>query len=190
MKAIRKIIARVSALLLRRPRLPMHLTVAESAFVSPYAYLDWNHGAQITIDEGAVVTARAAVLAHDSAGAALTGLTRVAPVHLKRECYIGYGAIVLPGVTVGEHAIVGAGAVVTADVPDGAIVAGVPARVIGTAEELVAGRRAEAEQLGVFPLRYARPPLAAGELAEIRAAGRRGGYFIGSERAPGKADKG
>jgi acetyltransferase-like isoleucine patch superfamily enzyme len=49
---------------------------------------------------------------------------------LRRKAYIGAGAILLPGVEVGEQAIVGAGAVVAADVPPGAIVAGVPARIL------------------------------------------------------------
>lgn len=44
---------------------------------------------------------------------------------------IGGGATILPGITIGEHALVGAGAVVTQSVPDGAIVVGNPARVIG-----------------------------------------------------------
>lgn len=52
------------------------------------------------------------------------------PITIKRGVWIGAGAIVLPGVTVGEHSIVGAGAVVTKDVPDGVIVAGNPACVI------------------------------------------------------------
>ena len=51
-------------------------------------------------------------------------------VHIKRNVWIGAGAIILPGVTVGENAMVAAGAVVTTDVPDNAVVGGVPARVI------------------------------------------------------------
>jgi len=53
-----------------------------------------------------------------------------APVIIKRGAWIAVGAIVLPGVTIGENAIVAAGAVVTKDVPDHAIVGGVPAKVI------------------------------------------------------------
>ena len=50
---------------------------------------------------------------------------------VKRAASIGTGAVIISGVTIGEAALIGAGAVVTKDVPDHAIVAGVPARVIG-----------------------------------------------------------
>lgn len=50
--------------------------------------------------------------------------------HIKRGAKIGANATLLPGVVIGENALVGAGAVVTRDVPDGAVVAGNPARVI------------------------------------------------------------
>jgi UDP-2-acetamido-3-amino-2,3-dideoxy-glucuronate N-acetyltransferase len=53
---------------------------------------------------------------------------------VRRQASIGSGAVVLCGLTIGEDAIVGAGAVVTHDVPDGAIVAGIPARVMRTRE--------------------------------------------------------
>jgi acetyltransferase-like isoleucine patch superfamily enzyme len=50
---------------------------------------------------------------------------------IKRRASIGSNATILAGVTVGENAMIGAGSVVTKDVPDYAIVAGVPARIIG-----------------------------------------------------------
>lgn len=55
----------------------------------------------------------------------------VIPTLVKRGASIGSGAVILCGVTIGERAMVGAGAVVTQDVPDFAIVVGVPARVVG-----------------------------------------------------------
>lgn len=55
----------------------------------------------------------------------------VIPTTVKRRASIGSNATIIAGVTIGENALVGAGAVVTRDVPDYAIVAGVPARVVG-----------------------------------------------------------
>ena len=55
----------------------------------------------------------------------------VVPTRVKSQASIGSNATVLCGLTIGKGALVGAGAVVTKDVPDYAIVAGVPARVIG-----------------------------------------------------------
>lgn len=55
---------------------------------------------------------------------------KFAPVELKDGCDIGFGAIILPGVTVGQGAIVGAGSVVTKDIPDFEVWAGVPAKFL------------------------------------------------------------
>jgi acetyltransferase-like isoleucine patch superfamily enzyme len=52
------------------------------------------------------------------------------PIVLRQGAWIGANVTVMPGVTIGENAIVGAGAVVTKDVPANTIVAGVPARIV------------------------------------------------------------
>ncbi|MFZ2321914.1 MAG: acyltransferase, partial [Pseudomonas sp.] len=57
----------------------------------------------------------------------------------------GYGAIVMPRVTIGPDSIVSAGAVVSKDVPPGMVVGGNPAKVICTTEELVVRMEARAE---------------------------------------------
>lgn len=54
----------------------------------------------------------------------------IAPVILKKRCWIGFNASILKGVTIGEGAIVGAGTVVTKDVEPYTVVAGNPARVV------------------------------------------------------------
>lgn len=58
------------------------------------------------------------------------GYTEIRPVVIQDDVWIGARAIILPGVTVGRGAVVGAGSVVSKDVPDWAIVVGNPARVV------------------------------------------------------------
>lgn len=83
----------------------------------------------ITIDDNVLVAANAQLISnnHDLHN---HQILICKPVHLKRNCWVGAGATILPGVTVGENAVVGAAAVVTHDVPDNAVVVGNPARVI------------------------------------------------------------
>ena len=64
----------------------------------------------------------------------------VVPTLIQRGASIGSNATILCGVTVGERAIVGAGSVVTKDVPPGAVVAGVPARLLRPAPDLEPAR--------------------------------------------------
>lgn len=59
----------------------------------------------------------------------------VLPTRVKRRASIGSNATILPGITIGEGAQIGAGAVVTRNVPDFAIVAGVPARIVGRVKD-------------------------------------------------------
>ena len=57
------------------------------------------------------------------------------PIHIKKGAWIGAGASVLPGVTIGKYAIVGAGAIVTRDVGDYEVAVGVPAKVVKTLDK-------------------------------------------------------
>lgn len=61
-------------------------------------------------------------------------ITYPQPIHLKKNVWIGANVTLLPGVTVGENAIIAAGAVVTKDVPANTLVAGVPAKIIKNIE--------------------------------------------------------
>lgn len=58
------------------------------------------------------------------------GATEIQPVTIGDDVWLGQRAIIKPGVTVGNHAIIGAGSIVTKDIPEWAIVAGNPARII------------------------------------------------------------
>ena len=78
-----------------------------------------------------------AVLTHDASAKVFTGKVKIAPVKIGKNCFIGYGSIILPGVTIGDNCIIGAGSVVTKDIPPGTVAGGVPAKKICTLEELV-----------------------------------------------------
>ena len=64
-------------------------------------------------------------------------LDSVGAIDIRDNCFIGYGSIVMPRVTIGPGSIVAAGAVVTKDVPPSVVVGGNPARVLCTTEELL-----------------------------------------------------
>jgi acetyltransferase-like isoleucine patch superfamily enzyme len=66
---------------------------------------------------------------------------QVSATLIKRRASIGNNATIMGGLTVGENSLVGAGAVVTRDVPDHAIVTGVPARIVGDVREPHTGAR-------------------------------------------------
>ena len=83
----------------------------------------------ITIEDGTLVAANVQLISNNHDLYDRQVLT-CKPVHLKKNCWIGAGSTILPGVTVGENAVVGAASVVTKDVPDNTIVAGNPAKVI------------------------------------------------------------
>ncbi len=53
-----------------------------------------------------------------------------APVHIGKNCWIGAGAIILPGVTIGDNVVIGAGSVVTKDIPSNVVAVGNPCRIM------------------------------------------------------------
>jgi acetyltransferase-like isoleucine patch superfamily enzyme len=59
----------------------------------------------------------------------------VAPIKVGNNVFLGFGAIILPGVTIGDNVVVGAGSIVTKDVPSNSVVAGVPARYIKSIDD-------------------------------------------------------
>ena len=106
-----------------------NITVGKRVFINMGCKFQDQGG--ITIDDGALIGHNVvlATLNHDPNPAARRDM-HPRPIHIGKNVWIGAGAVILPGVTVGDNAIVAAGAVVSRDVEPGPVVAGVPARKI------------------------------------------------------------
>ncbi|WP_312938499.1 2,3,4,5-tetrahydropyridine-2,6-dicarboxylate N-acetyltransferase [Oscillibacter sp.] len=109
-------------------------------------------GPNTMIDMGAVLGGRATVGAHChiGAGAVLAGVVEPAsatPVIVEDNVLVGANAVVIEGVHVGKNAVVAAGAVVVEDVPENAVVAGCPARIVKMKDEKTEGKTALVDAL-------------------------------------------
>ena len=87
--------------------------------------------APVIIEDNVTIAGSAMISSHDGSFMNVLGKEMIAKqITLKKQCFIGNNAVILPGITINEKAIVGAGAVVTKDVEKRTIVVGVPAKVI------------------------------------------------------------
>lgn len=105
-------------------------------------YFDAGNAQRIHIEEGVWVAAQCLLFCHkrDLSNYHVGDDYNVTPykkkdIYLKKGCCVGMRSIVMPGVTIGEGAIIGAGSVVTKDIPAWTIAAGFPAKVIKTIDQ-------------------------------------------------------
>ena len=100
------------------------MNIGHEVRISMGARLDKTNPKGIHIGDFTAITSGAAILTHDFDNRLHTD------VYIGRNCFIGYGAIVLPGVRIGDSVIVTGNSVVGRDVPSNSIVMGNPARVV------------------------------------------------------------
>lgn len=106
-----------------------HTKIGKNVFINfDCVFLDLGG---ITIEDNVLIAPKVSLL---SEGHPITPGTKATlttgHIHIKSNAWIGAGAIIMQGVTIGENAIVAAGAVVSKDVPDNVIVGGIPAKIM------------------------------------------------------------
>lgn len=122
-----------------RPRILRKLgcKVGKDVFVGDNVKIDLNHAEMITIDDHAHIASGVRLLCHQRdmsdycVGDDYAKLGYIIkPIHLCRGSLVGMESFIMPGVTIGEGAIVGAGSLVTKDVPAWTVATGRPAKVV------------------------------------------------------------
>lgn len=108
------------------------MDIGENTVIARTAHLDKNINPKgIHIGNNTWILRNAMILAHDHCRGG-NGRGRLFDTYIGNNCVIGVNSIILPGVTIGEHCVVAAGAVVTKKCPPHTIVAGNPAVVVKT----------------------------------------------------------
>ncbi|MFF2633864.1 acyltransferase [Microbacterium sp. NPDC058021] len=110
--------------------------IGEGTWIGAFTVIDGSGG--LTIGRGCDIASGVHIYTHSSAKRCVSGRRHPDverhPVRIGDRVFIGANAVINMGVTVGDEAVIGAGAVVTGDVAARTIVAGVPAREVGTVD--------------------------------------------------------
>lgn len=106
------------------------LKIGKNVNIMDACFFDPSHCFLISIGDDTTLAPNVRLIAHDASTKHDLGYSRVGKIRIGNECFIGDSVIVLPGVTIGDKAIIAAGAIVTKDIPPGSIAAGNPCKVI------------------------------------------------------------
>ncbi|KAG4095851.1 bacterial transferase hexapeptide repeat protein [Neocallimastix lanati (nom. inval.)] len=104
-----------------------NVTIGDNVYVNSGCLIMGGGG--ITIDDNTMIAANVQLISNNH-DLKQRQIITCKPVHIKKNAWIGAGATILPGVTIGENSVVGAGSVVTKNVEDNVVVAGNPAKII------------------------------------------------------------
>ncbi|MGE6203825.1 acyltransferase [Guptibacillus hwajinpoensis] len=111
------------------------LTVGDNFSRQGECFIDNSHCWLIDIGSNVTFSKRVIVLAHDASTIKLLGYVKVGKVKISDNVFVGANVTILPGVTIGKNSIIGAGSVVTKDIPANVVAAGNPAEVMCEIEE-------------------------------------------------------
>ncbi|WP_201754124.1 acyltransferase [Micromonospora rubida] len=109
----------------------------------------------VSLGDNVYITAGVQFVTHDGGTLILRrehpDLEWTAPIRVGDDVYLGVRTLVLPGVTIGDRCVIGAGSVVTRDIPANSVAVGAPARVVRTVDEYLDRMRAKSLGCGHLP---------------------------------------
>ena len=154
MSFLSKILMRLNREIPTKTLINRGMKVGENFNRQQGCFLDPTHCFLITIGDDVTMSVRVTVMAHDASTKKTLGYTKIGQVHIGDHVFIGANTTILPGVTIGDYAVVGAGSIVTHDVPAKTVVAGVPAKEICSVDEYVARFQSQMDEANTFGDEY------------------------------------
>jgi maltose O-acetyltransferase len=131
------------------------LVVGTNFSMQEGVFVDYSHCWHISIGDHVTLAPYVRIIAHDASTKKFIGVTRLGKVRIGNRVFVGASSIILPGVEIGDDVIIGAGSIVTRSVRCGVVVAGNPAKVIGSTYEFLSKRRREMQGSPIFSAEYA-----------------------------------
>lgn len=117
-------------------------------------FIDPTHCFLIEIGNNVTMSIRVVLMAHDASTKKALGYTKIGKIKIGDNVFIGANSVVLPNVTIGDNVVIGANSVVTKDVEANTIVAGNPAKIMGTLENFKEKNQLRMDNSKVFDSSY------------------------------------
>ncbi len=130
------------------------LVLGKNVSIIDTFFFDPSHCFLISIGDNCIIAPGVRLIAHDASTKKFLGYTKIGRIDIGQNCFLGDSAIVLPGITIGHGSIVGAGSVVTKDIPAGMVAAGNPAKVICSVNEYLDKIKAMSRDKKIFSEDY------------------------------------
>ena len=113
-----------------------------------------SHCWHISIGDNVTLSPNVIILAHDASTKIFIDYTKIGKVKMGNRVFIGACSIILPGVKIGNDVVVAAGSLVNSDIPDGVVVGGNPAKVIGDINDFIERKKEEMKAFPIFGRGY------------------------------------
>lgn len=130
------------------------LKIGDNFRRNEHCIIDQSHCWLIEIGDNVTLAPRVHILAHDASMWFECGYTKIAPVIIGNNVFIGAGSIIMPGVKIGDNVVIGAGSIVIKDIPSDSVVAGNPAKKIRNYTEFIDEHKRNIESHPCFDENY------------------------------------